>query len=492
MIGNIFKDMGKYLPAMIVPGMVSFISIPIITRLFPPGEYGNYILVISTISVLGTLVGWLPVSILRFYPAYKRDNKLDKIHDTVIIMTFITILVSCLVFAGVLLLLKSRISEELYSLMSIGIIVFIVTSCFQVLIDFCRADRKISCYSASMVWKSISSIGFGILLVMVFDFDVSGLLWGTIVSCAIAIPFLWNISLGKVPLRVKNFTINLTSEMAKYGIPLVAGNLAAWVLSLSDRYVLAFFLSSTEVGIYSASYSISENSIMLIATLFSATSASMVFNIWEKEGEKKSREFVSLITRYYLLVGIPAVVGLSVLAKPLVSILTEQKYQEGYTIIPLVVSGAFFLGLQQRFFPGFAFYKKTQFVMLSIILSGLLNLGLNFLLIPKFGYRAAAVTTLMSYAFLLILIVVLSRRFFIWEFPYKTLRNVACASSLMGVAVYIVGNNLTSSVSMNLALGIFVGIAVYTVMLFVIGEPNRQEIRIMVDFKLKIIGKILK
>jgi O-antigen/teichoic acid export membrane protein len=490
MIGNIFKDMGKYLPAIIVPGIVSFFSIPIITRLFPPGEYGNYILVMSTISVLGTLVGWLPVSTLRFYPAYKQDKRLDEIYDTVIIMTFITILISCLVFTGVLLLLKSRISEELYELMNTGIILFIVTSCFQVLIEFFRGARKISWYSGFKVWISITSVVFGILLVMVFDLNVSGLLWGSIVSGTIALPFLWILSPVKIHLCLKNVTLKLTSEMAKYGIPLVVGNLAAWILSLSDRYVLAIFLDSREIGIYSASYGISERSIMLIAALFSATSASIVFNIWEKEGEKKSREFVSLITRYYLLVCIPAVVGLSVIAKPFVSVLIEQKYQEGYKIIPFVVLGAFFLGLQQRFFPGFAFYKKTQLVMLSIILSGFLNLCLNFLLIPKFGYMAAAVTTLISYVFLLILIVILSRRYFIWEFPYKTLRNVVGASSIMGVMVYTVSNGLTSSVPLNLILGIVAGIAIYTVMLFVTGELNKQEIQILYDLRHKVTSRI--
>ncbi|GAG20573.1 unnamed protein product, partial [marine sediment metagenome] len=257
-------------------------------------------------------------------------------------------------------------------------------------------------------------------------------------------PFLWRISLGKAPLNAKSISTPLLSEMARYGFPLVIGNLAAWILSLSDRYVLEFFRGSQEVGIYSASYSISEPSIMLLATLFALTSGSIVYNIWEKEGEKKSQEFVSKLTKYYLLVCIPAVVGLSALAKPLINTLTGQEYHGGYKIIPLVALGAFFLGLQQRFYAGVNFYKKTHFIMFSIVASGFLNLGLNFLLIPKYGYIAAAFTTLISYAFLLFLVIIVSRRFFIWQFPVKSLAKATCASSVMGVVVYYIGNSLTS------------------------------------------------
>ena len=492
MIENLFKDLSKYLPAQIVPGIVGFISIPIITRLFPPGEYGTYVLVMATISVFSTIVGWLSMSIIRFYPAYERDKKLDEFYGTVLKMTFISILVLSFIFSSVLLLLKSHISASLYPLMWIGVPIFILTSCFLVLLEFFRAKRQISWYSGFKIWNCITAIGFGILLVIVFHFGVDGLLWGSVLSLVVAFPFLWKISAGKVPPHSKNISIPLTSEMAKYGFPLVIGNLAAWILSISDRYVLEFFRSSKEVGIYSASYGISEHSIMLIATLFALTSGSIVYNIWEKEGEKKSQEFLSELTRYYLLVCIPAVVGLSVLAEPLITILTGQEYHEGYKIIPLVASGAFFLGLQQRFYPGINLYKKTYLIMFSIIVTGLLNLGLNFLLVPQYGYPAAALTTLISYVFLLVLIVVVSRRFFIWEFPFKSLGKVICASAIMGVVVYTVGNGLTSSTLLNFIISVCVGIVVYLLMLFLVREIREEEIQELRVIRGKIIRRIIR
>ena len=488
MIKNLIKDMVKYLPAQIVPAIVGIVSIPIITRLFPPSDYGNYILVMATIGVLSTLVGWLSMSIIRFYPIYKRDGKLEQFYANIIKLSIISIGIISLIFSTIFLFTKSYISSDLYFLMWIGILIFILKSFFEILLHFLRVKRQVTWYSGFIIWGSITRIGFAMLLIIVFNFGIIGLFWGSILSLTIVLPFLWKKGIGKVSLN-SNMSIPLTLEMAKYSFPLVAGNLAAWILSLSDRYILEFYRGSYEVGIYSASYAISEKSIMLLVTLFMLASRPISINIWEKEGKKKSQEFVSKLTRYYLIICFPAIIGLSVLARPVIRILTAQEYYEGYRIIPLVALGAFFLGLQQRFQAGFVFYKKTHFIMYAIGFSGLVNLILNFLLIPEYGYMAAAITTFISYVFLLLSMIILSRKLFIWQFPFKSLGNIVCASGVMGIVVYYIGNSLTSSTLLNLILSIIVGVVVYLLMLFLLREFKPSEIQAVIDLKNQIFAK---
>lgn len=492
MIRALFKDMTKYLPAQIIPGFVGFITIPIVTHLFLPREYGNYVLVMAVVSVFSTIVGWLSISIIRFYPAYERDGKLDEFYANIIKLTAVSILVISLAFLSILLFTKSYISPKLYPLMWIGILVFILTSGFGVLQHFLRAKRQVDWYSGLAIWKSVMTLAFGVLLIIAFHFGIKGLLWGSVLSLALAFPLLWRKAIGKVYLGSRGVSFSLTSGMAKYSFPLVVVNLAAWILSLSDRYILEFFRGAKEVGIYSASYGVSEKSILLLATLFMLASGPIGINIWEKEGRERSQEFASKLTRYYLIICLPAVVGLSVLAKPLIGILTAQEYHEGYRIIPLVALGAFFLGLQHRFQVGPVFYKRTDFIMFSIIAAGLLNLGLNFLLVPRYGYLAAALTTLISYVFLLLLMIVTSRRLFIWKFPFKSLAKVTCASTIMGVIVYYIGNSLTPSTSINLFLAICIGTVVYTLMLFLLREPKREEIEELRIIGSKILGRIIR
>ncbi len=478
MIQDFIKDMVKYSPAQIVPGIVGFLSIPVITRLFSPQDYGNYSLTIATVMVLTTLLGWLPMSIIRFYPAYETEKRLDIFYGNVIKLETLSILIVTAIFGLMLFFAKAYFSPELYSLMYVGFGVFIVIAIFDVFQYLLMAQRQIILYSGFAVWKSIGSLGIALLLIFFLRRGVESLLWGVILSISIILPLLWKTTIKGASTLYFKIDSFLAKEMAKYSFPLVVGNLAAWILSLSDRYILEFFRGSQEVGIYSASYNVSEKSVMLIVTLFMLASGPMAMHIWEKEGSAKSKEFLNKITRYYLITCVPVVVGLSVLAKPLIGILTGQEYFMGYKIIPFVTSGVLFLGLQQQFQMGFLYHKKTGFIAWAIVVSGLLNLILNFLFIPKHGYMGAAVTTLISYTFLLFFIVIGSRRIFVWKFPFKSLANVSCASAIMGIVVYYVGNSLTSSVSINLISAICVGMAVYIIMLLLLKEFSQEEIQI--------------
>jgi O-antigen/teichoic acid export membrane protein len=475
-IRDLIKDLLKYLPAQIAPAVMGLITIPIITRLFPPADYGNYILVTATVSIFATFVGWLSMSIIRFYPVYEQDGRLPVIYGTVVRWLLVSVAVLAAIFLGIAFVVKNHLKTQLYYLMLIGTLLFVFTAVFEVLQQFLRSKRWAGLYSAFSIWKNVVGLLIGLGLAMGLGCGVEALLWGSVLSSIVALPFLWRSVLGKTRWKETN-SVGLAREMAKYGFPLVVGNLAAWILSLSDRYVLEFFRGAQEVGIYSISYTISEKSIVLLTSLFMFASGPISMSVWEKEGVAKSQEFLTKLTRYYLIICLPIVVGLSVLARPVIDILTAPEYYQGFRIIPLVVLGGFFLGLQHRFQAGLKFYNKTNLIMINIIFAGLLNLVLNLWLVPKHGYVAAAVTTLVSYAFLLAMMVIISRKYFVWEFPLKSLGKVTLASLVMGAVIYLVGNSLASLALVNLIFSIFVGMVVYGLMLLLLREPQKEEIQ---------------
>jgi len=490
MIRELIKDITKYLPSYIVPAIVGIFAIPIITRLFPPADYGNYVLVLATVSILSAITAsWLGASIVRFFPAYRLDNRLGEFHSTVIKLALISIVVISLIFLAVLFFAKGYIPANFYSLIRIGLLVFIATCCSAVFLNLLRAKRQVAWYSSFTIWRSVAGLGLGIALVMAFNYGVDGLLWGSFLSIAIALPLLWKVALGKPSFKEGSIRSPMSLEMAKYGFPIIAVNIASWVMSLSDRYILGFFRGSTEVGIYSASYTISEQSILIFASLFMLASAPIGFHIWESQGVEASREFLNKLTRYYVLIGLPAAVGLSVLARPAIDVLTAQAYYEGYKIVPLVAFSAFLIGITHRFSEALAFYKRNDISMYCILGSASLNIGLNFLFIPKYGYMAAAATTLIACAADLTARVALSRRFFIWKFPFKSLGKAACASIVMGAIVYPIGNSLTLSPLINLVAGICVGVVVYVLMLFLLREPQKDEIQELHKLKARILRK---
>jgi O-antigen/teichoic acid export membrane protein len=427
------------------------------------------------ISVLKIIVGWVGLSVVRFYPAYEVKGESESFIGTSIRLLFISIFVVSIVALFVVLIIENHIPRNLYKLLCWGIIAFIFDACFETLLNLLRIKRFLNWYSGFFVWNSIASISFGVLLVMFFQFGVEGLILGFILSVTFTLPFIWRIALGKFWLKKGGIGLHSICQMAKYSVPLAMGNLAYWILNLSDRYMLQFYLSSQDVGIYSISYKISEQSIMFIASLFAFAFSPLAIITWEREGKEKSQEFVARGTRYFLLLCIPAVAGISVLQEPIVRLLSTARYYEGARIIPYVAISMFFWGLSQSFGAGLSFYKKTQYSLYSLVIAGITNLFLNYLFISRYGYIAAALTTLVSYFIFLTLIIIFSRCFFAWQFPFKSLVKSICASMAMGTVVYFLSSRLVFLGVLNLILSIGLGGLIYFGLLFLFREVQSKE-----------------
>jgi O-antigen/teichoic acid export membrane protein len=480
MTKGFLTDMAKYLPAQIVPGMVGLVSIPIVTRLFPPADYGHYSIVMATVMVLSTVFGWLPVSVIRYYPAYERQDRLAVFSTTIVTLGAAAIALLTILYYATLLVLKAWMSMKLWTLLMIGGLLFMMTCTFNLFQAILRSKRFAGHYSAFAVWQSVAGFGLGMVFVLLLGLDIEGLLLGMILGFVPILPLLHRGAVNRdTHVRLGGIDPQAAKATFMYGLPLMVGNLAAWVLALSDRYTLGILRNSSEVGVYSLSYNIADKSLMLLTTLFTITEAAIGMHIWENRGEQASKQFISSVTRFYLLLCIPAGVGLSVLSRPIVSILAGAEYVNGYRIMPFILAGSFLLGLQQRFHWGFLFHQKTAAITLALVIAGLLKVLLNILFVPAYGYFGAAVTTTVCYAALLLLIVAFSRRLFVWKFPFRSLLNIAVASTVMGIVVYSVGHVAGLAPTVRLVVAVFIGVAVYVSVLLALGEFSLEELRVV-------------
>lgn len=477
MIRGFTRDLGKYLPSYIVPGIVGIIAVPIITRLFPPEDYGDYILVKTTISILSAVgASWLSASIIRFFSACQLNDRLAEFYSTVIKLALLSVGVISFVGLGGLLLVQDYVPLNLWQLMRVGLLVFIGTSFYNIFLSILRAKRRVNWYSSLAIWRSVIGLGFGVMLVVCLRRGVDGLLWGSLLSMVVIFPLIWKISRGKPSSKARGIHRSLALEMIRYGLPVILANLASWIIMLSDRYVLEFFRGSTEVGVYSAAYAIPQGSIFVIASMFSLSAMPIGVSIWEAYGRKKSQEFLSKLMRYYLIIGLPAMLGLSVLSKPIMHVLTAPAYFSGHSVIPFIAFSGFLAGISTIWGMPLNYAKKTNLIMLCNLVCAVLNLGLNFCLISKYGFIAAAATTLIAFTADLIMKIVVSKHFLTWVFPFKSLGRGACASAVMGVAVYIIGNRLTASNLINVIVGIGVGVVIYFIVLVLLHEFHSEEV----------------
>lgn len=473
----LLKDLLKYMPSFVVPALAGFLSVPLITHHLPPAEYGNYMLITALISAVTAIgISWIGSAVLRFLPACKNELQRENLYrSSFSLMLFCQLFVIALSLL-IILLLNKFISPQITGLAVFGVIAFSTTSAASLLTQILRAKGKSGTFSLYAALKSILSLGIGLLLIVYAKNGAEGLLAGVSLGSASILPFLYRSAFRGVRLKVINPFSKDSKKFFLYGFLLMIAGVTSWVLSASDRLILGVSKGTEEVGIYSASYMLTEQAIGVILTLFLLSCNPLALKIWEEEGAKKTGEFNTVSARFFLLFAIPAVFGISVTAEQAVSVFTPDQYFEGRAVIPVIACGLFFAGLCNRYAVGLLCAKRTDILMYSSLGAALLNVLLNLLFVPKFGFMAAAVSTSLSYLFNLLAVALLSKRYLKWHFPVSTLMKVFISSLLMVAAV-----KLSPALIQHNAAGLFFtitfGAAVYTGFLILFREINIKDLK---------------
>ena len=478
MIKELSKDMAKYSLSLIIPVIIEIIALPIITRMFSPAEYGNYILAKSLIGILTIIsTSWFVASFARFFPQFESKGQQDIFISSVLRLAVISIGSTFLLSSILLLLLRSQIPQALNLLVWIGLPLFVTTAFFDIFIKILRARRYAREYSVYVILNSIMGFGIGIILVKMFKLDIRGLLFGLIISSSILSFFLAKVAIKKISLTSIIAFKSIVLEIAKFGVPASMIYLLTWILDLSDKYIIAFFHGSLEVGIYSANYSVASRSMFSIVSLFLLAGHPIVYEIFEKNGLEETKKFMPKLTRLYFLAGVPAVIGLIALTQPIVSILTAPGYHQGSRVISWVASGFFLMGIANIVSLNLGIYKKMNVLMLCYLSGAICNIILNLLFVPRFGYIAAAITTFASYAITAVLTCAGGFSCFRWNFPLKSGVKILFSSAIMGAAVFLVGNKLNLSNGLSISLSFVFGILIYTAALLGVKEIDMDEIK---------------
>jgi len=473
------KDLAVYAPSQFLPALTAFITTPILTRLFAPAEYGWWALTTSISTFLVALaVSGFGSAVLRFYPAYKTKATLNVFFATISASAGAAIL--SITFFGCLVwfVFKPFLPVLLVQYFYLVVLIFIAQSIFSVFIATLRAQGKSAAFTTFQLLNNYGGLGVGLLLVLLWQFRVDGLLWGTFIIAVLLLPVLIFVVTKQIGIHLQYFQLPDALQIWDFAWPLALGNVAMWGLRVSDLFIISLFRAEHEVGIYSVSYNISAKSIELLVSLFMLSISPLVYKIWETEGRQATEKTLTMITRVYLVFCLPAAVGLSILAFPFIALLAAPEYYAGSRIVGFVVFSSFIWGLANIAMMGLTIKKQARFLAINQILAAAVHIGLQLLFVPRFGYFASALSTVIGYSVLLVLQTLGSRPHLTWKFPFRTLRNTIGASGLMGLVawgVYGLSGNGSNGSPVFLLLSILVAVPVYFIVLWLFGEANPEE-----------------
>ena len=391
------------------------ILLPIYTAYFSVGEYGKLGLIQITIIIISqSLILGQGLSLIRFNNSSEFSARKNSILFTLCLLIIFIVAVFVIIGNIFLFPLSSLFGDagsySVYIKIAIYIIAFITLN--NLLLSKLRADENSILYTSSSILKIILIIGVNIYLIIVKKLGIESVLYaqlfGEILQVLIILP---NI-LKQVETK---FEYNIIRPSLKYGIPLIFSAMAINLLNGSDRYILKYLSTYTELGLYELGYKVAGILNMFVILPFGLTLLPLAFKIYKTEGDKEYYTKLKTYVAFFLIWG---GFTLSLFSEEIVLLFAQNpSYYPAYKVVPLIVLAYVIYGVSMISSLGMYLTGKNHFVALITIFCAGLNIGLNFWLIPRYGMMGAAANTVISFAILDGLSNIASRRYY--NIPYE-------------------------------------------------------------------------
>lgn len=462
------RDMGWYLIGTLIPMGIGFVKTPIFTRYFSPEEYGYLGIVTITFSYISIFVySWLSSCLWRYYNAYKHKNTLRELYSN---LFFIFLL------SSVFLLLMTAVWHSLAShslvkkLILLSFLQVLVKEFFGLFLIVVRLEGKAVKYNVIHSTRAILS--FGVLYGMAFgmNFDITAMLISTLLIDGIILTFTIIFSREGVAFSVRSISREGLRILMRFGSIGLISNFLFLLITSSDRYIIALFTDMATVGIYNQVYNISQLSIVALVTVYFNTINPKLNRELELQFDK-SNKLISNYLYVYFLFGLPLVTYLSMFPKEIAYILLGPDFRSGYTIMPWIFTSAFLYGLFLFIEIKFKFADKLRNIALGVGLATVLNVAINFLMIPQFGYVWAAISTLVAYIFLILYFYLQDATGFFNQKRY--IREVLLIILVVGIQISV-DQYLRSMFSLTVWQTVLEGILLYGIYLLIFYKKIRR------------------
>lgn len=418
-IKTLMKGASVYSLGEVLAKSSGFFLIPIYTRVLTPREYGivGYLEVFLQIMTCILSFGFHGAQTRYYYEKLGDSEALGRFTFTI---NLTSIGVGLLVFLplGIIgahnkwVIGSSAIPFYPYFTLSMGVVLLQVIS--QNIIHFFRAKKE---YVRTSILNSIKFIFvtvFTILMIVVFHQKalgrITGLFLGTLLFVLL---FFW--SYGRY--FIYRFSKSDLIYAITFGAPVVIHLLMGTIHNAIDRIILEQMVSLEELGIYTLGFTIG-NVMQLFITAFNQAYQPNYYHLMGSECLDKELQLIKTFKIWLFFITLIAILGI-VLGGPFLKIFAGSDYVRAAKLLPYFIF-AFYIGGYYYFFSSpIFFYKQTKWLPILTGSSALLNIILNFLLIPKFGTVGAVIATAISHAWLSFFSLQIGNKIFKVCWPYK-------------------------------------------------------------------------
>jgi O-antigen/teichoic acid export membrane protein len=365
---------------------IGFITTPIFARILTKGEYGsfnNFAAWLSIISIVATLS--LISSLIRGRFDYEKDLS-SFVLSNLVLGSLSTVIVSVVLLTNIGFFSGLFALERKYIVMMC--LYILVNPAYDMFLTIQRFEYKYKLVVCMSVVSSLSSVGISLLLIRSMQDHLLARVIGVYLPSFLISIVLYTYFI----IKGKRVKVDYWKYSLAISLPYVVHLLSGTLLNNSDRTMITNMCGAEETALYSMAY----NLAMIVSIMWSSMNSAYSPWFGEKMNEKKYDEIKK---NSYLYIGIFSIgiIGIMLVAPEVLLILGGKSYIEAKYVIPPVILGYLFIFLYSLYVNIEQYEKNTLGMAFATIASALFNISMNTIFIPRYGYIAAAYTTLAGY-----------------------------------------------------------------------------------------------
>ncbi len=400
---RVLKDFFTYSFGSLILRAVSLFLVPFIMRILTPSDYGALALLTAFITISTAIMGLglrQMLSIEYFHHDTTGQKKL--INELLTIYTLIaipTLLIAWLLKKQILAyIFFDTVSSAALLATFYSIFLFFYAELLYQILQYNRLAKQLTLLQITIAGITMLTT---ILTVWILQLGVAGVVW------AQAFGQLYAAVIGLYLYMRKNYRLHRNTFQAfkkiipyiQYGAPFIPGVICSWILASSDRWMLGYYYSVREVGIYSVADLFAQLFNTLVLVPWAGSYLPYILQRYKQhehaietiEQENKRIMWISMAAAIILIS-----VGLGI-CRPLLLWILPPSYHESLNYVWLLLMGQIFL-LGSYFASALIQYKKkTAFLAIALIMPAFLNIMSNYLLIRPLGIFGCSLATSFSY-----------------------------------------------------------------------------------------------
>lgn len=384
-----------YTVASVFSRGLAMITIPIFTQIMTSAQIGTVNVYNSWYSLI-SVVATLSLTSGGFQSAMKDfPEERDQYQSSVMTLTSLMAVVMAIVYF-IAPQFWNTVLDLNTPLMILMLVSFLVVPAQDFWLLRQRYEFKYKSVGLLSIGTALVGTVLAIIVVMTLNNNsspwvVEGRLYATKAAIILVSVVLWMKLMlkGKVYYNVKFWKYSLAISL-----PLVGNAIAGQLLSVSDKIMIRKMVGESAVGIYGTLFTVS-SIFTMVWTAINSSFVPYLFQNLEREKKKVNQISLSLMAAYGIIA-----IAVTFMAPEIVRILATKEYYEAIYIMPPIAAGIFLTSVSNMYSNILIYHKKTKYIMIASISAALVNIVTNYMLIPVFGYMAAAYTTLASHIIL--------------------------------------------------------------------------------------------